>query len=582
MTEGTTYTTTFNYQPLETKRHIRLLQVIHQEDAGGPESYTYKIVHKELPIKEHSLDFEAISYTWGHPARVGDLKLSDSEGGRIGLTKNLTEALPYLSQQSKTSLLWIDQLCVNQSDSAEKSVQIGLMSEIYKKATRVIVWLGPGDESSREMFDKMETPDRYTPGIRSTFGQPATDHIYAPAIREFWQRPWFTRGWIVQEILLSKNAVILAGDVQLNLQDLADLCAIPSSHAIGDAPQSWFSYNILMNLLMYPFTDPQPLRFLRTMAQAASEFATTEVCDSLYAFVGMIKAAEFTPDYSLSTRENFTRFAATLPEKFGSLDMLSMWSANLDELLPNTHEELKGFPSWVPSWSQIPLSAPFRLATGGVRSFRDTVAWNAAKGRKHVHNQSFSAAETARLQVRGRIIDHVEAISSARFARYWDVDDEYLDILTNQIRQDIPDLESWTRKDMISFLNIASCNGNLPQETTEQLLGIEPQALSELRNVMGYNESLGCCLSMGRGRRFMKTEAGCIGLAPFIGTKARTGGITGSVVVILHGCIVPIMLELVDEGQSEYKVLGDCYIEGIMHGEAVTWAEEDTETFVLV
>ena len=38
--------------------------------------------------------------------------------------------------------LWIDAICVNQFDDDVKAIQAGFMAEIYKLASRVIVWLG--------------------------------------------------------------------------------------------------------------------------------------------------------------------------------------------------------------------------------------------------------------------------------------------------------------------------------------------------------------------------------------------------------------------------------------------------------
>ena len=59
-------------------------------------------------------------------------------------------------------------------------------------------------------------------------------------------------------------------------------------------------------------------------------------------------------------------------------------------------------------------------------------------------------------------------------------------------------------------------------------------------------------------------------LVPFVGSKPRNGEMKGSTTVVLHGCCVPIVLESVDEGGNRWTVVGDCYVEGVMHGEAVT------------
>ncbi|KAL1599011.1 hypothetical protein SLS60_008157 [Paraconiothyrium brasiliense] len=597
--ERTGHSTTFDYAPIPEIDHLRLLQIRLLNDEQKEKSCAYTIVNTELsPNAGLETDFEAVSYTWGSPHRVSSLPLSGCAGS-IGLTQNLTQALPHLSRHSTTKHLWIDQICINQDDPIEKSHQIGMMSRIYKSSKKVLVWLGPEDESSRlckqwlhavaDMIKGMPRSDRMTPGtetfnpnirflvVKSTFVSPGNDPMYAPAIRTFWSRPWFTRGWVVQELLLAPNVLFVVGELHFSLQDLADLQSVPSNQAIDKTDQQYISANILMNLRFQPFTEQQPLRFLRLMAQAAQEFQTSKVEDRLYAFLGMCEGSGFTPDYCKSIEENFTEFAATLARMFGSLDFLSLWSANLDSLLPRKPGEPESLPSWVPSWSGVPLAAPFRFAAGGVRTIGTNVSWNAANGRTHHHHQPEDV--TRRLYVRGKIIDHIDAVSSARFARPWEVDDVHLDNLVETIKHDLPGsgFDDWTRIDLISFLSIVASNGDEPRESPEEVLGVMPKVWgNELSNMSGYNESLGTCIAIGIGRRVMKTEKGRIGLAPWIGSKK------GCVIVILHGCVVPIVLEAVDGEDVEYKVIGDCYVKGIMHGEGVSWTEEEAETFILI
>jgi hypothetical protein len=144
----TTFATTYIYEPLRSHRHIRLLEMeCCDTKVEGPREPRYSLVQHELPSNGTRLAFEAVSYTWGHPDRISALQIHDDKG-QIGLTANLTQALPHMTEQSRTKRLWIDQLCINQADNDERSAQVSLMSEIYKKAARVIVWLGPGDESS--------------------------------------------------------------------------------------------------------------------------------------------------------------------------------------------------------------------------------------------------------------------------------------------------------------------------------------------------------------------------------------------------------------------------------------------------
>ncbi|CBX93522.1 hypothetical protein LEMA_P044230.1 [Plenodomus lingam JN3] len=625
--------TTYQYQPLE-KGQIRLLQISWRiEPNSGTRVPIYRLIPRYLPPQPHepALEYEAISYQWGAPLRISGLPIDMSEEPEpdsepnppptptIGLTKNLTEALSCLLTHSTTNLLWIDQLCINQGTSptalTERSVQVSQMSKIYTLATRVLVWTGPADTHSsncREYLDGLASwistyPDReriipgsqtYNPDrryvlVRSTFSRTApTDGKFAPSILRFWARPWFTRGWIVQEFLLAREILVIAGQTTFSAQDLFDMHAVPV--AAGQAETVRRSH-LLMNMRLRPFGEHQPLRFLRIMHEVAGRFDTQFLCDALYACLGLLGASHnaFEPDFEASVRSNFTRFAASLAEGYGSLDFLSMWSANLDEVLTATPQELRGFPSWVPSWSMWPLQAPFRLAVGGVRMLGYKVQWDACGGRRHVFQlpdgsgaYKGSVAVTDRLVVRGRVIDTVDRIAGdAVFNRYWDfksemveADHAYLDDLVAKIQKALKGLDHWTRRDMLRFLSVVAANGAEWVEDTETTF-----PWKEYNDLVDCDQALGLCLSVGRGRRFMRTkggkagEEGRLGLAPAFGTKV------GSLIVVLHGCSVPIVLECADEELGEYKVVGDCYVEGVMLGEAVEgWRVEEAQTFVLV
>lgn len=619
--------TPYVYKSLPNRRHIRLLKISYcaadEEHHSRP---LYSLNSVELPPGDTQLDFEAISYAWGISDRLFSVPI-DNGVGHIGLTANLAEALPHIIKHSATKCLWIDQLCINQEDGTEKSIQLGLMSEIYKRATRTIVWLGQEDENSRLCKQWLEAVDELIPKLNlkklvkigspeydsnirkvvlmDTFTSSDASSAWIPAIGRFWSRPWFRRGWVVQEMILARELLYLTGDIVFSLQDLEDLFTTPMDRfkeypdLKADIDNGILSYRVLMQLKTDPFTTtPEPRKFLRTMAAVGDEFKTKEPCDRLYGFLGLIEGLDFVPDYNSSIKENFTRFATTIARQYGSLDFLSLWSANLDPRLPNTHPDFLDFPSWVPSFTATPLCAPWRLAVGGVRSWGTNISWNAAAGRLHNHNATPYTPTTKRLHVRGQIIDHISFLSTTRFAKWFDMDTSYLVSLTSQLQSDIPGLDRWTYIDLIHFLNTAASNGTAPRETAEQILGLAPAVLPDSeRHLLLHENAVGACLMMGRGRKFMRTEGGRLGLAPRMDSRARVGTEIGSVIVVLHGCCVPIILERVVEDdddednkddkrgegkQEQWKVIGDCYIEGVMFGEDVMWEEEDAKEFILI
>lgn len=87
----------------------------------------------------------ALSYVWGSDERSHSLTCNEQT---IQITFNLWEALRGIRSNSEAMALWIDAICINQNDTAEKTDQLKLMSFIYKGAQQVLIWLGPDHDGS--------------------------------------------------------------------------------------------------------------------------------------------------------------------------------------------------------------------------------------------------------------------------------------------------------------------------------------------------------------------------------------------------------------------------------------------------
>ncbi|KAK4695458.1 hypothetical protein P7C71_g2294, partial [Lecanoromycetidae sp. Uapishka_2] len=64
---------------------------------------------------------------------------------------------------------------------------------------------------------------------------------------------------------------------------------------------------------------------------------------------------------------------------------------------------------------------------------------------------------------------------------------------------------------------------------------------------------------MMRTRRFIVTEDKYVGFVPGMAKQ-------GDSVAVIFGCLTPVVLRKVDKGN--WKLVGDCYIHGMMNGEA--------------
>jgi hypothetical protein len=170
----------YKYQPLQTKRHIRLLKVpkatntilqdlslrIHLEhvflddaslQAYEPVSYTWTYIKAKTYIRYNYSDDESESDSEDHGTKSRspaitvanrDRSILNSSGQLLTVSESLIEALPYLAATSVTGYLWIDQLCINQDDPTEREEQVSIMHEIYSGGLRTLIWLGEDTEDT--------------------------------------------------------------------------------------------------------------------------------------------------------------------------------------------------------------------------------------------------------------------------------------------------------------------------------------------------------------------------------------------------------------------------------------------------
>jgi hypothetical protein len=117
--------TPFQYRPLELGQ-IRILDLA--SDA------TARMRHVYLK-NSTSLNYVALSYTWGASTKTFPF---NCDGQNLPVRENLLLALTRL-RYILDAPMWIDAMCINQDDEHEKMGQIQLMSDIYKKAKRVVV-----------------------------------------------------------------------------------------------------------------------------------------------------------------------------------------------------------------------------------------------------------------------------------------------------------------------------------------------------------------------------------------------------------------------------------------------------------
>jgi hypothetical protein len=104
-----------------------------------------------LPEKLSTATYEAISYCAGS---AHDYKTIFLNGFPFNTFRSTYEALKRFRKSHEPRVLWVDQICINQANIAERDSQVLLMRDIYQRAARTHVWLGEAasDPSSDAAF----------------------------------------------------------------------------------------------------------------------------------------------------------------------------------------------------------------------------------------------------------------------------------------------------------------------------------------------------------------------------------------------------------------------------------------------
>lgn len=143
----------YNYKDLDSSdpKSIRLLELVPwtEEDISN-EIYVrirMRVASMEGP---DAIPYEALSYCWSDATTLRPIVCDDAV---IFVTESLCMALQRLHLPDETRILWVDALCINQGDLAEKNWQVRMMSEIYKNSRRVLAYLGE-DMQKSEYLEK--------------------------------------------------------------------------------------------------------------------------------------------------------------------------------------------------------------------------------------------------------------------------------------------------------------------------------------------------------------------------------------------------------------------------------------------
>jgi hypothetical protein len=382
---------TYDYCKIEKPDCIRLLELKRRTFFSEPSCKLIEVSLRNAP------PFEAVSYTWGDKPPHVPLKV---DGRQLKVTSTVEELLFYRRSILGPRLFWIDAICINQSDKDEKNKQLPLMTEIYSRASRVIVWLGAPESRSdtlaiRKMIRVLSFPQNLniistTVLLSSVFEREEEGYI---AIAKLLQHPWFERIWVVQEVAVGKRVHVMYHGTCIDWEVLA--CAAKRLGHDGELRRG-LHYHTSPNIAKLYDLDPisrksldvpqvEQLRWtqlvfltharvskgtrigipLSCMLGLGMSFKSTNPRDKIFAVLGIAEDGHklpFKPDYYEDVDKIFLKTAAFVLSTEDWFSLFSMTGRGYQSFSSSSVSQFGDeLPSWVPDFSSDSL-AGFRPA----------------------------------------------------------------------------------------------------------------------------------------------------------------------------------------------------------------------------
>ncbi|KAK2759764.1 hypothetical protein FQN54_002498 [Arachnomyces sp. PD_36] len=567
--------TSFTYSPLPNGK-FRLLSI-------------FPGTSPVVTMDDYSLDnppkYVAMSYAWGKErterAFFCNYRSFAISAHVQSALNNLSLALDRLNkvkpEENQARLVWIDALCINQEDETERAIQVAKMQTIYSRASQVPVWLGPAENDSDMLIEKLDELGAFAENVvlkKAPYpkaNSPFPESLWH-ALGSFICRPWFNRIWVVQELLLGEEPILVCGSKVVEWEKFVDV--------VGLAWEAGF-----LSLVKASTASPHDLgtsaRNITTLAGSKRKFdpsqgfptrefigtlntgryrQVTEPVDRVWAYLGLAEpklreAAASLIDYSPKARREYhTAYAnlgkLLLPKEHGSY-LLSIGKGQSGHA---------GFPSWCPNFHSVPALGHNVLFLNG--KFEAGIQAN----RSQVCSVNFQENSDI-LEIKGFQIDRVqEVVQDSQVGRphsEWLL--KCLELSKKTVnphdKNGTPDAH-W-RCMTVDTYDTATAPSlakevfwlfekHLHQEPN--IPPVRPEVQDSLRHLMKTMKN-------NDSRSYFSTKRGRLGRGP-------PGIQPGDRICIFYGAKVPYVLRLGGPG-SPAKLIADTYVDGIMYGEAL-------------
>lgn len=169
----------------------------------------------------------ALSYMWADAN--GDRTLSDKiflgkAWTPLAITRNCAAALRRLRLRGGPCVLWVDSICIDQTNIGERSYQVSMMRDIYSRAESVAIFLGGDtnvniDTPAGRLMQRL-SDERFRAG-RAVTNNWGGEFDYQGTC-DLFEQPYWSRIWVIQEVLLARKAKIILGGAEVPLHEFIE------------------------------------------------------------------------------------------------------------------------------------------------------------------------------------------------------------------------------------------------------------------------------------------------------------------------------------------------------------------------
>ncbi len=583
--------------------------------------YRRKMTTIKCEIIHHSLtnppSYTAISYAWGDADDKRSIQIGKAN---IPVAASLFGALEAVRKRDEDTFVWVDALCINQQNRDERSQQVQLMTEIYAKAKLVAIWLGPSKNDSQLATDLLlDIADITDIAMGGNDSKKITDLLLSPtrlraveALVHLFQRDYWKRLWVVQEVFNAKAIMVFCGGTtelpwrvyqkaahmfQYHKKDLDSLSSATSvqSSSLNLALPSPFSYSQVLvyegpNSLLDMDSANSLLRegSLLNIMRAYRRKLASDPRDKIFGILGVLPEdvrKEFLVDYSLSIKEVYTNVADFLLSTTNCLDVIC------ESIHFPKQAGVANLPSWVPDWSRSPETRALGYSHNFTAAADTDADWRLLDERRN--ELEISAIYIDTVWKRGVAVATLctSADYLMAFLHWRAILSDYMSSMDFELQKEMEEAfcrticlgqiplkqkpDEWMRNTYRVFATLL--RNRLPKLPLDDALSkyIDDPGNTETNHRQLLQSDFG---SHMMGRCFFLTEAKRLGM----GTGCM---LPGDIIVVPLGCRTPIIIREADKRRGIFQLVGDVYLDGYMDGKAVErWkaGKKKVEKFVLV